>query len=325
MVYLFYSLLQRSFLKREAQKIIKSSLGVANEFNYAKFDAKENTVQEIVNACLEVPLMENKKVVVVDDAFYFATDKGKEKINKDNDYDLLVKYLKKPSAETDLIFLVYSDSIDKRSKLYKAIANTASISSFMPLKEDDWRKYTVQLVNKKGLKIDGDAIYELAKRTINDRDRLLNEIDKLMLYKEHISLNDVIAFISEPIEDRVYLITNALLKGDVATSLYIFRDLSMKNYDPNYLLIALMNQFRYYYIINYLNKEKMSVFDIATKTHTSDARVRISLLTSKAIKMHLIDILDDLYYCDYKIKSSQIDRFYAIELFINNFKIKYLN
>lgn len=324
MIYLFYSLIQRSFLKREVQKIIKSSLGTANEFNYIKFDAKETPVQEIVNACLEVPLIENKKVVVVDDAFFFSASKTREKINKENDYDVLAKYLKKPMEETDLVFLVYEDNIDKRNKLYKALADKATISSFAPLKDDDWRKYTAQLVNKKGLNIDGDAIYELAKRTINDRDRLINEIEKLSLYKDHISLNDVITFISEPLEDKAYLLTNALLKGDSASSLYIYRDLITRNIDPNLILISLMNQFRFYYVINYLNAEKVSVFDIANKLKASEARVRVSLMCSKAIKKHLINILDDLYYLDYKIKSSQIDRFYALELFINNFKNKYL-
>lgn len=326
MIYVFYSLVQKSFLKREANKICKSSLGEVNDFNYAKFDAKENTIKEIIDSCLEVPMLENKKVVVVEDAFFIASNKTKEKINKDNDYELLLKYLKKPCEETDLVFLVYSDKLDSKNEIYKALAKVAKIIPFAPLKEYDWEKYTRQIINKKGFNFDNDAIKELARRTLNDRDRLFNEIEKLSLYKNEISLYDVVSFVSEPLEDKVFELSNALLKGDSANALFIYRDLiKNKSNDPTIMLLMIASQFRFIYMCAHLkNKKKMNMDEIKNELDVkSDFRVRIALNNAKNIRVDLSNILEDIFQYDYKIKSGQLDHYFALELFIINFNKKY--
>lgn len=325
MIYVFHSLTQKSFLKREAKKITKASLGEVNEFNYAQFDAKETALRDIVNACLEVPMLENKKVVVVDDAFFLAGAKGKDKINTEKDFNLLLKYIAVPSKETDLIFLVYADKLDARSKVTKALqASNAKIASIAPLKEYDWIKYASQLAEKKGLNIDQFAVRELAKRTLNDRDRLLNEIEKLSLYHNDITLNDVVTLVSVPLEDKAFELSNALLRADISGALFTYNDLmKVKGTEPITLLMMLANQFRFLYIVNYLHDHGKSVVEIASELNANEYRVKIAYQSSKTIKKNLIKILDDLYQLDYQIKSGQIDHFDAIELFIINFKNNY--
>ena len=330
MVYLFYSLVQRSFLKREANKICKSSLSEINDFNYAKLDACENTLSEIVDACLEVPFLDNKKVVIVDNAYYFGTEKKKERgaiENEEKDFKKMVNYLKNPAKETDLIFLVYSEKLDARSRLYKALGDNAKIANFAPLKEHDWERYISQIVIKRNINISSDAIKELAKRTLNDRDRLFNELEKLMLYSSNITLNDVLTLISTPIEDNVFEIANALLNGDTSTALFTYNDLQKgksTEADPNRLLSILASQFRIMNEVQYLRKSGKSFSEIAKTLSTSDIRCSIAMRNAKKIKKDISLILEDIYQLDLKIKSSQIDRFLGFELFLINFKKNYL-
>lgn len=327
MIYVFYSELQRSFIKREVKKLVKSLLSEINDFNYLRVDAKEVSVSEIVEACQEVPMLEDKKVVVVEDAFFVSSTKSKEKINKDSDYDRLVKYIAKPNEQTDLILLVYADKLDARGKIYKALVNqNVEFKSFAPLKENEWLIYTNQLTSKSGILFDQDAVNELAKRTLNDRDRLLNEIEKLGLYKNHISLNDIVTFVNEPIEDKAFLLTNALLAGKTSDALFIYRDLKTKNMDPNALLIMLANQFRFMYMAEHLRKQGLGMYEIASKLNVKEFRVKMTLNSARAVRKNgLIKILDDLYTIDTKIKSGQIDRFVGFELFLVNFKKNYLS
>lgn len=323
MIYIFHSLIQKSFLKREAKKIIKSSLQEENDFNFAKFDASESPLREIINACLEVPMLENKKVVVVEDAFFLAGGKSKDKINTDKDYEILVKYLSNPVEETDLVLLVYSDKLDTRSKAFKALDGKAKIASFAPLKEKDWEKYTETLISKTNLEIEYPAIKELAKRTLNDRDRLINEIEKLSLYSNKINLNDIVTLVAEPIEDSAFALSNALLKGDIGSSLFTFYDLmKIKNTQPEVLLMMLASQFRFMFIVSYLESKGKDLLDIAEELHANEYRVKIAYQNAKKIK-NITKLFDDIYNLDLQIKSGRIDHVLALELFIINFKKNY--
>jgi len=325
MIYIFHSLIQKSFLKREAKKIVKSSIQEENDFNFAKFDAIENTLKEITDACLEVPMLENKKVVIVENAFFLAlNNKTKDKINSEKDYEYFIKYLKKPCEETDLILLVYSDKLDTKGKIYKALNGKANIASFAPLKEKDWEKYTQTLVDKRKLNIEYSAIKELAKRTLNDRDRLINEIEKLSLYSDKINLNDIVTLVAEPIEDSAFALSNALLKGDTASSLFTFYDLmKIKNTQPEVLLMMLASQFRFIYTVTYMcNKQGKDLLDVASELNANEFRVKIAYQNGKKLKK-ITKLFDDIYDLDLKIKSGRIDHVLALELFLINFKKNY--
>lgn len=326
MIYVFYSLSQKSFLKREAKKVTKASLGEVNEFNYASFDAKETPLREIINACLEVPMLENKKVVVVDDADFLSGAKSKDKINTEKDFDIFEKYINNPTNETDLILIVYADKLDARSKLTKLLNEKAKVAGIAPLKPNDWEKYTAQLIEKKQLHFDMLAIHELAKRTLNDRDRLLNELTKLSLYKpnDEIKLNDIVTLVSEPLEDKAFQLTNDLLEGNTSGALTTYHDLlKQKGTEPITLLLMLANQFRLMYVVNYLHEHDQAITEIATSLHQNEFRIKKVYQSSKKFKNKLIDILDEIYSIDFKIKSGQADHSLLTELFIINFKNKY--
>ncbi len=324
MIYVLYSSSLKSALKREAKKITKEALNEINEFNFASFDAKEITLREIINACLEVPMLENKKVVLVDDAYFLSGAKGKDKINTDKDYRLLENYINNPAKETDLILLVYADKLDSRSKLTKLLAEKAKLIPIAPMKLYDYEKYVTLLCEKKNINIDFLAVKELSVRTLNDTERLFNELTKLSLYTKNITLNDVITLVNKPLEDSAYELTNALLRGDTAAALTTYNDLiKSKKIDPVSLFIMLASQFRFIYQVNYLHENGKRISEIMEELSAKEFRVKMAYQNGKTLKKSLPAILDELYAIDEKIKSSQIDNNLAAELFIINFKNKY--
>ncbi|MCQ2795609.1 MAG: DNA polymerase III subunit delta [Bacilli bacterium] len=324
MIYVIYSASLKGSLKREAKRITKEALEEINEFNYASFDAKETSLREIVNACLEVPMLENKKVVVADDAYFLTGGKSKDKINTEKDYLILEKYINSPINETDLIFLVESDKLDSRGKLTKLLSEKAKLIPIAPMKLFDWEKFVGQICEKKNINIDYLAKKELAVRTLNDRERLINELMKLSLYTNKISLNDVLTLVSKPLEDSAYELTNALLKGDITGALVTYNDLiKSKKIDPVTLFIMLAGQFRFIYKVNYLHDQGKRISEIMELLAAKEFRVKMAYQNGKAFKDSLPKILDDLYEIDNKIKSSQIDNSLAAELFIVNFKNNY--
>ena len=114
-------------LKSQMKNIVKKSIKEIDTMNFVKFDASGTLVQEIVDEANYLPLGYDNKAVIVDNCYFLLKEKGKNKIESDQDYDKLLNYINHPDETTDLIFLVNtSDSdIDSKSKIYQAIEQTA--------------------------------------------------------------------------------------------------------------------------------------------------------------------------------------------------------
>ena len=322
MIYVLHSASQKGALKREAKQITKNALNEINEFNYALFDAKEVPLREIVSACLEVPMLENKKVVVMDDAYFLTGAKGKDKINTDKDYQVLEKYITSPISETDLIILVYSDKLDSRGKLTKLLMEKANVKAISPMKPYEWEQYVSKTIEQKNINIDYLAKKELAKRTLNDRDRLLNELEKLSLYTDHIKYQDVTKMVTRKLEDNAFMLSNLLIEGKNVEAVNLFKDLKVDNIEPVVLISQLASQFRLLNQIRYLSrKEHLPQEEVAKQLKIKPGRVFVmSKSLSLISEQGILNALEELYNLDSEIKSGLVDRYYAFELFLLKFK-----
>ena len=128
--------------------------------------------------------------------------------------------------------------------------------------------------------------------------------------------------VTRKLEDNAFLLSNYLIEGRNTDALALFRDLRVSNVEPVTLISQLANQFRLINEIRFLLRVKRLTQDEAAKElKIKPGRVyvlskHLSLISEKAI----LKALDDLYELDYNIKSGQVDRFYAFELFLIEFK-----
>ena len=105
-------------------------------------------------------------------------------------------------------------------------------------------------------------------------------------------------------------------------ALALFKDLRVSNVEPVTLISQLANQFRLINEVRFLLRvRRLSQDEVAKELKIKPGRVYVlskslSLISEKAI----LRALDDLYELDYNIKSGQVDRFYAFELFLLEFK-----
>ena len=126
-----------------------------------------------------------------------------------------------------------------------------------------------------------------------------------------------------PLEDNTFLIFNYLITGKNADAVKLFRDLRVSNVEPVTLISMLGNQFRLLDQVYYLFKNGRTDEEIAKELNIKPIRAQIlrkntGLVSEKAIHRTLKDLFD----LDLQIKSGLVDRFYAFELFLINFKRK---
>lgn len=324
MIYLINSEVNHSLVKHKAKEIL-NNCEIVDEFSLVKLDALESSVFDIINECFNVSFLSSSKTVLVDNVFYFAS-KSPSNLSFKNDYDYFINELKKLPNDVNLILLVYDKKVDERSKLFKELKKlNFEYILLKQLKDNEWLNYVKSEINKTKLKITNDAIMTLASRTINDYYLLDNEIDKLIAYNDFIDLNVINNLVSEPLQDKIYLLSSSLVKGDISKSIAIYKDLLIQNKEPVLILIGLTNQFRTYYNVNYLNSIGYSNEDISKELlFFNPYRVIYSLKDSFSIRDSFSKLFEDIYNLDCSIKASKIDPNLGLFLFILNFKNNYI-
>ena len=325
MIYLIYGN-QSPTIKSQINKITKSFLGEGNvdDFNFVKLDGHNVLVQDAIDECRYVSLGYDKKVVSLENCYFLLKPKPRNKIDQDQDYDALKKYIIESfnDEESTFIMSVTSLSIDDKGQIFNLVKEKGKLIEIADPDEKSFLEYVKSYCLKYQINIDRDALSELAARTDGDVALFRNSIEKLTLYTDHIKYKDVVLMVTRKLEDNAFLLSNYLIEGRNTDALALFRDLRVSNVEPVTLISQLANQFRLINEIRFLLRVKrLSQDEAAKELKIKPGRVyvlskHLSLISEKAI----LKALDDLYELDYNIKSGQVDRFYAFELFLIEFK-----
>ncbi len=293
-----------------------------DDLNFIKLDGNNFLVQDAVDECQYVALGYEKKVVSLENCYFLLKPKPKNKIDADQDYDELLSFINKGGLEESLFILsVTSSEIDDKSAIFKALKEHAKIVQITDPDEKGWNEYVRAYVDKKGIVIDKDALMELANRTDGDVGLFINAMQTLTLYTDHIRYKDVTKMVARPLEDNTFLIFNLLLDGNNTEAVKLLKDLKITGARPETLISQLANQFRLLNEISYLVKKRMSAEDIASELKIKPGRVYIlSKLVYRISDSTIHNTLNDLYQLDLDIKSGQVDRYYAFEMFLLKFK-----
>ena len=314
-------------LKSQMKSIVKKSIGEIDAINFVKHDASLTLVQEIVDDANYLPLGYEHKAVVVDNPYFLLKEKGRNKIESDQNYQELINYVSHPDESCDLIFLVNTSEseIDKKSEIFQAIEKNGQVIVLDEPKENQWFEVVAHYFKEKwpDTKIDNDAVGELARRTEGDYASLFNNGSKLALYTNHIHYEDVTLMATRPLEENAFLLFNYLLDNKNIDAVNLYRDLKNSNTRPETLIPMIANQFRLLNRVSYLAKRHYEPDAIATELAINPIRAKILRKNSMVISQKRINqTLEDLYQLDLQIKSGLLDRNYSFELFLINFKRK---
>lgn len=321
MIYLIYGF-QLPVIKKTLKNLISKCLNgeEINDFNFEKVSSRLVLVQDIVFDAMSLPLMSSHKVLVVSEPYYLSSEKEKTFLDKDQDYDKLVKYINNPSEHTDLIFFLEAKNVDTKNEVYKAIKEHGKIISQEVLTENMLMSMGNSIFVRKGVKINENALEELVHRCGDDVAKFTNEANKLCLYKNEINIDDVKIMVSLRLEDNAFNIVDALINNKINKALKIYYDLRINKEEPVRLIALIASQFRFMLEVKYLISLGYNNAKIAEILQTKPYRVDRTLKTTFNIKYNqVLKVQEYLFDLDYQIKSGNKDPYYAFELFLINF------
>lgn len=153
-------------------------------FNQLVLYGKDTTLTDIIGAARRYPMMGERQVVIVKEAQEIR------EWSKEDKQTLVLNYLENPLASTLLVFGYKYKSLDKRTKLGKAMEKNSVFLNAKKMYDNKVPDWIRGFCSSRGVKIEEQGVMMLSENIGNNLQRLANEIEKLLLnVKEGEAIN----------------------------------------------------------------------------------------------------------------------------------------
>ncbi|OFL47116.1 DNA polymerase III subunit delta [Nosocomiicoccus sp. HMSC067E10] len=315
-LYLVYGK-NRVRIDETVNKLTKDYLATVDDFNRIVFDYIETEIEYIIEECITLPFLSDRKVVIVKDAFLFTAEKKRTSI--DHNIDKMIQYIEDKEDDTLLIFVTSAEKLDNRKKITKLIKKQGKIIECEEMNERELVQHINDAVKSEGLTIRNDAVNELLNRTGANYTIVKNELEKLMLFAHDIiTVEDVNIIVSKSLEANVFSLTDFILKNQKREAVDVFRDLILQKEEPIKLLGLISSQFRLYYQTKILMNEGMRQDEISSRLKVHPYRVKLAMSQVNQYPLEvLLQKMVLIRDMDYELKSTYLDSEALFEVFIS--------
>lgn len=306
MIYLFYGTNQFA-IDNEIKKIIVENN--IDEIDKIKYNLEQENINNIIDDASTIPLFQNKKLIIVENAYIFTGTNQNKEIEQNIEY--LNSYLENPNESTILIFVINNEKIDERKKITRLLKNKYIIKEFNAYNSNEYlNKYNID-----------KTTFEYLKNYVGyDNYIIENELKKIVLYKNNnskITKEDIELICSRNIELDLFDFIDKIVQKNKKEALLIYNELRKHNEEPIKLIVMIANQIRIMYQSKELYKRGYTEKNIAEILNIHPYRVKLALEKSRLYDSEILkNYLKKLADIDEKIKKGIIDKYNAFELFV---------
>ena len=235
------------FIDRLCEQLASTLLDETERaFNQITLYGKDTDAGTVVNCCRQMPMGGSREVIILKEA------------QQMRDLDKLALYTSKPSPTTVLVICHKEKNADKRSSLYKSIADKGVVFESVRPRDYEIGSWLDSFVTGKGCSIDRKALAMLTDHLGTDIAKISNELDKLLVSLPEGERRITDSVIEQNIgiskDFNCYELCRAVVTKDVKRSMTIADHLS-RNPKANpmpVIMAALFGQFRDIFVVNYL-------------------------------------------------------------------------
>ncbi|TMW73877.1 DNA polymerase III subunit delta [Alteribacter natronophilus] len=292
------------------------------EFNLSRLDMKETPVEIAVEEAYTFPFMGSRRVVILKEAWFFTGSR----VNWKTEHDLkkLEAYIQNPAPETVFIAVVPSEKVDERKKITKLIKKHGKVMEGKPFEERELLGWMDEKSKEYGVEIEKEAKEQLLALTASDLMMITSELNKLAVYSGEggtITKQAVDDLVARSLEQNIFALVDGVVKGRIDVAWRIFDDLLKQKEEPIKILSLLARQFRILYQVKQLSQQGYSQKQMAGQLKLHPYAVKLAAQQAGRFDdRHLLGLLDDLADTDYRIKTGQLDKVLAVELFLSRQK-----
>lgn len=276
------------------------------------YDLDNDSIYNVVDELTTISLFDNPKLVILKSGDKLLSE-SKERLDEIvgamadvNNTNVLVIYDTKFDTKSEERFSKYS-LLKKYSQEFDLSVKSVNLEEYArgSFIED---RYT----------INDDALNILCNSSTTFS-MLKSNIDVLKCYTMETKLIDrstVDLLISKPIDDDLYLISNAVLKHDKRLVMNLYSGFKIKNLKTGTLISLLINKFQELYNVHIFARGNVKQADIATIFNVSSGKAYYLLKDSKNQSLEEIKAnLEYLSKLEYDIRKGKIDDELGLELY----------
>lgn len=264
-VYLFYGE-EQYIIDNLIDYLVKKIDPVYRDFNVKFLDWEDYNLEDILANLETLPFMGDHTFTIVSHG---------EKMNKelsDQETESLRNYIKSPNKTSVLIFL--ANKMDKRKKMYKMLKKDARIEEFRKLNSKELKKWINKYITDHEKKIKSqDLIYLIETYGYHNKNSDMNlyhisqSLEKIIGFSDnkYITKDIVDRFIEQPIENNIFLLTDALLVNNTEKALDILNVMDIKGEPLMLVLFMIIKQFRTIFKMKILTESGLTA-KVASKT-----------------------------------------------------------
>ena len=304
MVYLLYG--TNDYLIEEYVKKISKNI---DKMNTSTYDLENNILKTVIDDAETFSLFQDKKLIICDNANIFTAGASK-------DMDLIQKYLSNINPATVLVFIVHTDKIDGRKKITTLVKSIGKVKEF----NEETNALNIIKEGLKGYNINYNDMMLFASRVGDNPLIVKNEISKVKLYKEEgssITRDDIINLTTKNIDTDIFKFIDSIVKKRREEAIEFYHNMLMMNEEPIKIIVMLADQFRIIYQSKELMMMGYSEKSIAETLKIHPYRVKLAIQNGRSYSSDvLLKLLGDLADLDIGIKSGQMNKDLALELFL---------
>lgn len=311
-IYLIYGN-ENYLIKKKLDEIItKNNI---EKDNIIRYNLDEVNVSEAIIEASTVSMFQTSKLIICEGC-KFLTGENKKEIN--HNIDMLLEYINHPFSDVYLVFIVEKEKLDDRKKIVKELKKLSKVVECKKIENYNLNSYLENYIKDKGYIITSKNIDLIISIAGLDLANLINEIDKLLIYKDtdkNISEDDIKNLICVNIEDNIFALTNAIMNNQKEQIIKIYKDLISMGEDEIKLVATLANQFRLLLQVKLMKNNGYSDNEMISTLKEHPYRIKLaknSLFSEDKLKDKILKLSE----LDYKVKSGNIDKNLGLELFL---------
>lgn len=277
--------------------------------NIIKYDYDSVSVDDILNEINYVDLFNEKKLLIVSN-FTFKKMKDKEEkalsnyINHMNDNVIILKCI--------------NEKLDSKKSIIKLLNEKCKVIELVKMDYKTLHEYVTKIFSDNKKRITYNQIKNILSLCENDTDSVLNEVNKLLLYKldsDTITDEDIEKVISKNSEKEMFRLNDAVMNHNIPNMLESTKTLVSSGVDEVVIIDYLSKQFRTLYQIKVMSK------DTGAQTITSRLSInpfvfkKMLDVVGKFSEEKLLNIIYKLSDADISIKVEGLDKSKVLENF----------
>lgn len=231
------------------------------DFNLTYLRREEDVFKNIVSKGSTLPLMSDKRFIIVKAGNIFKT--------KIPDFNLFKKFIKDIPDTTVLIIFINQD-ISKNRRMDK-VKEHAEVINIKAPKYKDLNKWINDQFTKRGKKIDYRGIRLLEKMFNNNLQQLDSEINKICTFinnKQRVEVSDIKNVITKDIrlkENIIFDFLDSISKKQKDKSVYFFHQMIANGEIPQIIFTMIARRVKLMLIIKDLKRQGINHKKIAVK------------------------------------------------------------